>query len=176
MNIDGTAYVMKIMAALLGRRAVARSVGNVRDMSLVEPFRFAPYDETRDIANIVVDGSPNASTVLTLTHGPGIEQPTGLAADLSAEMVFNYLDAPPMHPAAALVTNNHFDQDGLVGLHTLISPEISLQHRDQLIDVAAAGDFATYRFRDTQHISLRRGIGNQPVGHFDRLRPRFRRR
>lgn len=44
--------------------------------------------------NIVVDGSPNAGTVLTLTHWPGIAQPARLGADLSAEMAFRYLGAP----------------------------------------------------------------------------------
>ena len=117
-------------------------------------FRFRPYDDTEDVANIVVDGSPNASTVLTLTHWPGIAQPHGLGANLSAEMVFRYLDDPPEHLAAEFVTNNHFDQDGLVGLHALIDPEASLRHREALINVAAAGDFATYRFRSSARASM----------------------
>lgn len=116
-------------------------------------FHYAPYEETIDVPNIVVDGSPNKSTVLTLTHWPGIEQPPGLAADLSAQMAFNYLDVAPAHPSAAVVTNNHFDQDGLVGLHALIEPEISSIHRERLVDVAAAGDFGTYRFREAARAS-----------------------
>jgi hypothetical protein len=34
-------------------------------------LRFEPYESTTGIPNVVVDGSPNASTVLTLTHWPG---------------------------------------------------------------------------------------------------------
>lgn len=117
-------------------------------------LQFCPYEETRTIANVVVDGSPNESTVLTLTHWPGIEQPAGLAADLSAEMAFNYLDARPNHPTANVVTNNHFDQDGLVAMFALIDPQRSLGHRQRLIDIAAAGDFATYEFRDSARASM----------------------
>ena len=60
--------------------------------------------------------------MLTLTHWPGYPQPEGFHFDLSAEMAFHYLDEPIDHPPADLVTNNHFDQDGLVGLHALIDP------------------------------------------------------
>ena len=121
-----------------------------------ERFRFHPYEETAEEAlpNIVVDGSPNPATVLTLTHWPGIGQPSGLGADLSAQMAFAYLDQRPAHPPASFVTNNHFDQDGLVGIHALVEPDLSLAHRDELIDVAACGDFATYRFRQSARASM----------------------
>jgi hypothetical protein len=109
--------------------------------------RYDDYEASLDTPNIVVDGSPNESTVLTLSHWPGIPAPAGLARDLSAEMAFSYLDAPPDHPAADIVTNNHFDQDGLISIFALIEPDAALPHRELLIDVAAAGDFATYRDR-----------------------------
>jgi hypothetical protein len=92
--------------------------------------RYLDYEASRDVANIVVDGSPNESTVLALSHWPGIPAPPGLARDLSAEMAFAYLDATPDHAPAEIVTNNHFDQDGLVSIHALIEPELSLAHRE----------------------------------------------
>jgi hypothetical protein len=100
----------------------------------------------------------------------------GLAADLSAEMVFRYLDQPPEHDPASVVTNNHFDQDGLVGIFALINPEEALRNRDLLIDVAAAGDFATYRFRAAARASMtlwsyaqadRSPLGSQLDGPYD---------
>lgn len=118
------------------------------------PLEFRPYEEAVSVPNIVVDGSPNESTVLTLTHWPGIAQPQGLGADLSAEMAFNYLDRPQPHPPAEVVTNNHFDQDGLIGINALLDPDWSQQHRDRLVDIAAAGDFATYRHRDAARASM----------------------
>ena len=110
-------------------------------------MRYEDYEASTTSPNIVVDGSPNAGTVLTLTHWPGISAPAGLARDLSAEMAFAYLDDPPGHPPADLVTNNHFDQDGLISIFALTRPDEAGPHRDLLIDIAAAGDFATYRDR-----------------------------
>jgi hypothetical protein len=88
-------------------------------------FTFVGYPQSAAEPNVVVDGSPNDATVLTLTHWPGFPQPEGFQFDLSAEMAFHYLDAPIDHRPADLVTNNHFDQDGLVGLHALINPELA---------------------------------------------------
>lgn len=118
------------------------------------PLRYAGYDESLGAANIVVDGAPNDSTVLVLSHWPGIPQPPGLTGDLSAQMVFAYLDDPPQHEPVEVVTNNHFDQDGLVGVHALVEPEASLRHRALLVDVAAAGDFGTFRHRDAARASM----------------------
>jgi hypothetical protein len=117
-------------------------------------FRYAGYQASETEPNVVVDGSPNEGTVLTLTHWPGYPQPDGYQFDLSAEMAFHYLDAPLDHAPAEIVTNNHFDQDGLVGLHALIEPEQSLHHRELLIDVASAGDFATFRDRRAARASM----------------------
>ena len=116
--------------------------------------RFSGYEDCRDVPNIVVDGSPNAATVLTLSHWPGIEQPTGTKGDTSAEMAFAYLDEPIEHEPAAVVTNNHFDQDGAVGLFALVEPEDALACRELLIDLAAAGDFGTYRHRNAARASM----------------------
>jgi hypothetical protein len=123
-------------------------------MTTPVPLRFLDYDSSRHVPNVVVDGSPNESTVLGLTHWPGIAQPAGLGDDLSAQMAFRYLDDPPAHAPAEVVTNNHFDQDGLVSVHALVDPETSQRHRDLLIDVAAAGDFGTYRFREAARASM----------------------
>jgi hypothetical protein len=135
--------------------------------------RFVGYAESEGVPNIVVDGSPNRSTVLALTHWPGQPQPPGLGADLSAEMAFAYLDRPPDHPPATAVTNNHFDQDGLVAVFALVSPDEARRHRDLLVDVAAAGDFATYRHRAAARASMAIAAyadpGTSPIG--DRLRP-----
>jgi hypothetical protein len=105
------------------------------------------------VANVVVDGSPNDATVLTLTHWPGIGQPAGLAADLSAQMAFKFVRSGESVDAD-VVTNNHFDQDGLVALYALIEPDEALRHQDLLIDIAAAGDFATYRYRQAALASM----------------------
>lgn len=121
----------------------------------MRPLRYLPYDETIGVPNVIVDGSPNAGTVLTLTHWPGIASPPGVEADLSAQMAFRYLDAgADGHGEAEVVSNNHFDQDGLIGVFALAHPDAALPHRDLLEDVAAAGDFGTYRHRHAARISM----------------------
>jgi hypothetical protein len=119
------------------------------------PLRYQPYEESVDHANVVVDGSPNPSTVLCLSHWPGIPVPPGTEADLSAQMAFRYLDlGADHHGDARAVTNNHLDQDGLVSVFALTRPEEALAHRAFLEDVAAAGDFGTFRDRDAARVSM----------------------
>src|SRR5881394_2281888 len=55
------------------------------------PLRYLEYEASRSVPNVVVDGSPNESTRLTLTHWPGHRAPDGFADDLSAQMAFRYL-------------------------------------------------------------------------------------
>ena len=117
-------------------------------------FTYAGYSASEAVPNVVIDGSPNAGTVLTLTHWPGYPQPTGYHFDLSAEMAFHFLDAPIAHPPADVVTNNHYDQDGLVGLHALVDPEQSVIHGELLIGIASAGDFAKAHDRRAARASM----------------------
>ena len=119
-------------------------------------MRYVEYEASATEPNIVIDGSPNDGTVLCLTHWPGIECPApGMADDLSAQMAFRYLDSDmALHGDAEVVTNNHFDQDGFVGVFALVHPEIALPRRELLLDIAAAGDFGTYRDRRAARISM----------------------
>ncbi len=71
---------------------------------------------------MIVDGSPTSGTILCLSHWPGIGSPPEFAADLSAEMAFLYVDGGSGAESAAAVSNNHFDQDGLVGVYALSAP------------------------------------------------------
>lgn len=117
-------------------------------------LRFVPYAEAAREPNVVVDGSPNDATVLTLSHWPGVPAPEGLADDLSAQMAFRYVDAgAALHGPARVVSNNHFDQDGLVGIVALVAPDWALRHRELLVEVARAGDFATTRSRTAARLA-----------------------
>jgi Family of unknown function (DUF6687) len=95
-------------------------------------------------ACITVDGAPVRGTVLTLSHWPHTPTPAELAEDTSAEIGFRYLEDPRPWPDAELVTNDHFDQDGLVAAFTLVDPEEAFRRREVLCEVASAGDFATF--------------------------------
>lgn len=121
---------------------------------MAPPLTFVPYSELGGRPNVIVDGSPAEGTVLTLSHWPHSPVPTELEADLSADIAFAYLDRFDLHGDAEIISNNHFDQDGLVSIIALSDPELAAAHRDLLIDVAAAGDFATYRSRTAARISM----------------------
>src|SRR5688572_4361463 len=116
-------------------------------------MHYVPYNQAT-IPNVVVDGSPNAHTLLTLSHWPRSGTPAELKADTSAEIAFKYLDSAAFHVECDVATNNHFDQDGLVGLFVLIDPLTAVRHRELLIDVASAGDFGVFKSRDAVRINF----------------------
>ena len=116
--------------------------------------RYRAYGELAGIPHIVVDGSGQDGTVLTLSHWPGMPTPDALRADLSAEIAFAYLDHPELRSDAAFVTNNHCDQDGLVSVYALTEPEAALARRERLIDIARAGDFGRFHDRDAARAAI----------------------
>lgn len=121
----------------------------------MSPLRYAGYEWAADVPNVVVDGSPNAGTVLVLSHWPGMVSPAGVEADTSCQMVFRYLDqGADLHGGARTVTNNHFDQDGLAGIYPLTDPEDGLRRRAQLEGLAAAGDFGLATDRTSARVSM----------------------
>ena len=111
------------------------------------PFEFVPYEALGESPNIIVDGAPNDFTVLTLSHWPKSGTPIELKRDTSAEIAFAYLDTPTFHRNVDVISNNHFDEDGLVGLFTLLDPQLAQKNRELLIEVGTAGDFCTYTNR-----------------------------
>ncbi len=117
-------------------------------------LHYAPYGDLGDAPSVVVDGAPAPGTVLCLSHWPGIDSPPEFAADLSAGMAFRYLDAFDRHGEARVASNNHFDQDGLVGMFALVSPDEARARRDLLLEVARAGDFAVTSSRTAARISM----------------------
>lgn len=117
-------------------------------------MEYRPYGELRDVPHLVVDGSAQPGTRLTLSHWPGADCPEPLRADLSAEIAFNYLDHPDLHLDVGYVTNNHFDQDGLIGVFALTRPDDARPYRDRLIDIARAGDFSRFHHRDAARAAI----------------------
>ena len=115
-------------------------------------MKFSPYDKAASVPNVIVDGAATEQTVLTLSHWPKSGTPAALRGDTSTAIVFNYLDTPRFQVHADAVSNNHFDEDGLVGIFTLLEPEKAQRHRDLLIDVAQAGDFGVFVTRDAARI------------------------
>jgi hypothetical protein len=89
-----------------------------------------------------------------ISHWPNSGSPAALSADTSAEMVLRWIDAGKDQQGADVVSNNHFDEDGLVSVWAITHPDAALAKRELLSDVARAGDFGTYRFRDAARLSF----------------------
>ncbi len=117
-------------------------------------LRFAPYEETAHVPNVVVDGRANPATVLTLSHWPQAPCPPDLRRDLSAQSALAYLEATSRHGDAELVTNNHFDQDGLMSVYALVDPVGATRRADILVEVARAGDFALTPSAEAARVSM----------------------
>jgi hypothetical protein len=129
-------------------------------MSAVTPGRGAwpaapayhPYQDLGELANIIVDGAPLKSTVLTLSHWPNNSTPEILKRDTSTEICFAYLDHPEFHLEVPAVSNNHFDEDGLFSMLVVSQPELAIAHRQLLIDASRAGDFGYFSSRDAARL------------------------
>ena len=117
-------------------------------------MRFVPYHQLEGQPHVVVDGGPTEGTCLTLSHWPGSPTPVDLLDDLSAQIAFRALDRPGLLDGIEIVSNNHFDQDGLVSADALIDPAAAGARRERAIDVARAGDFATFVDRDSMRLAF----------------------
>lgn len=106
--------------------------------------RFVPLHEVGARPHIVVDGPYGAGTVLGLSHWPNGGTPPELAADTSTEIVGRYLAAHPTGPPVALVTNNHFDEDGVLAAFLLLHPSDDPAIRARAVAAAEAGDFQVW--------------------------------
>ena len=117
-------------------------------------MRYLPYAAASSEPNVIVDGTANDRTLITLSHWRRSGTPAELMADTSTGIVFNYLDRPDLHVAADVVSNNHFDEDGLVGIYALLESDAAASRRDLLLDVAQAGDFGVFRSRSAARIAF----------------------
>lgn len=117
---------------------------------------YVPYHRLGGRPHLVADGPATDGTVLTLSHWPASPTPRPLRADLSAEIVFRWLDRRRRwwrRPPTA-VSNDHLDQDGLVSVFAIQSPAEALAREDLLCDLARAGDFAVFGHREAARASF----------------------
>ena len=120
----------------------------------VRALRYVRYEDLEGTPNVVVDGSAGPDTRIVLSHWPGSPTPDVVRADLSAQIALLALDHPELFDGIDAVSNNHFDQDGLMSVYALTDPEGASSRRDRVIDVARAGDFGWYESRDAARIAM----------------------
>ncbi|UCG72185.1 MAG: hypothetical protein JSV45_13190 [Chromatiales bacterium] len=122
--------------------------------SLPEPARFVPYGELGTQPNVIVDGPPQKATVLTLSHWPNNDTPAELKRDTSTAIAFAYLDTPALHREQTIVSNSHFDEDGLFSMFALVNPALATRYRELLVDASRAGDFGVFAHRDAARLAF----------------------
>jgi hypothetical protein len=119
-------------------------------------MRFEFYtDELENVPKLSVDGTVDNS--IHFSHWQGNTTPAELKADTSTEIALN-LAASPNRAALTngieLVTNNHFDTDGVLSVWTVLTGERALAYRELLIAAAEAGDFSEHSSDDGVRVSI----------------------
>ena len=107
-------------------------------------MRFEYYHAgLEDVPKLSVDGLvPNS---VHFSHWQGNETPAAVKADSSTEIALNVVASPAraeLTEGLELVTNNHFDTDGVLSVWTMLTGERALELRAALVAAAEAGDFS----------------------------------
>ena len=90
-------------------------------------------------------------SALNLGHWPGNSSPPEFKADTSTEMAFNLIESPDKQKYLGdieIVSNNHFDSDGVIAAYVLLWPDDALSMKNALIDIAVTGDFMEFTTED----------------------------
>ena len=110
---------------------------------MVRRFTFVPFGgHARDDA-IACDGLVPGAT-LDLSHWSGNRTPAEYRRDTSTESALAYAADPRADAALGVVSNNHFDTDGLLSVWALVEPEAAQRRASLLVAAAEAGDFGAW--------------------------------
>ena len=119
-------------------------------------MRFEFYTEALDnVPKLSVDGTVDNS--IHFSHWQGNTTPAEVKADTSTEIALNLVASPnraSLTNGIELVTNNHFDTDGVLSVWTVLTGERALAHHDLLIAAAEAGDFSEHSSDDGVRVSI----------------------
>ena len=107
-------------------------------------MRFEYYtDKLADVPKLSVDGTVDYP--IHFSHWKGNQTPAGVKADTSTEITLNVVAAPnrdELTQGIDLVTNNHFDTDGVLSVWTMLTGERALALRAKLIPQPKRATFA----------------------------------
>ena len=136
-------------------------------------MRFEYYTAALDdVPKLSVDGT--VSNSVHFSHWQGNETPAQLKADTSTAIALNLVAAPNRNELTRgieLVTNNHFDTDGVLSVWTVLTGERALDLREQLIPAAEAGDFSEFKNEAAVRASIVIQGSDQPVPDEDSHSP-----
>lgn len=114
-------------------------------------FRFVAFDDTvtakpfASIDGVMYPGHPHEK--MNMAHWPGNTTPAYLKAKTTVEMAFKLLRFPNWRKQfgdATVLSNNHFDTDGVLACWVLMEPEQALQNEARMIAAAIAGDYQVF--------------------------------
>jgi hypothetical protein len=119
-------------------------------------MKFEFYSEAiADVPKLSVDGT--VDNAIHFSHWQGNQTPALVKADTSTEIALNVAAAPnrdELTQGIELVTNNHFDTDGVLSVWTMLNPDRALPLRDKLIAAGEAGDFSEFSSVDGVRASI----------------------
>ncbi|HMG75544.1 MAG TPA: DUF6687 family protein [Pyrinomonadaceae bacterium] len=119
-------------------------------------MRFQYYSNSiADVPKLSVDGT--VDNAIHFSHWRGNRTPKSVKADTSTEIALNLVAAPNREELTGgidLVTNNHFDTDGVLSVWTVLTGEPALELHDKLISAAEAGDFSEMSTEDGVRASI----------------------
>lgn len=119
-------------------------------------MRFEFYsDAIAGVPKLSVDGT--VDNAIHFSHWQGNQTPQSVKADTSTEIALNLVAAPnrdELTRGIDLVTNNHFDTDGVLSVWTMLAGERALELREKLIAAAEAGDFCELSSKDGVRASI----------------------
>ena len=127
-------------------------------------MRFEFYHEGLAGAPLLsVDGTVEGA--LHLSHWEGNRTPEELRADTSTEIALNFAEWPRREEWARgvrIVTNNHFDADGVLSVWSVLNGERALDLRSELVSAAEAGDFSEFPNENAVRVSILLQGGDNP--------------
>jgi len=136
-------------------------------------MRFEFYHSGLDaVPKLSVDGT--VDNAVHFSHWQGNQTPAELKADTSTEIALNLVAAPnraELTRGIDLVTNNHFDTDGVLSVWTVLAGERALELRDKLIPAAEAGDFSEFTNENAVRASIAIQGSDQPPPGEDSASP-----
>ena len=101
-------------------------------------MRFEFYsDAIAGEPKLSVDGT--VDNAIHFSHWQGNETPASVKADTSTEIALNVVAAAnrdQLTQGIDLVTNNHFDSDGVLSVWSMLNGERALELREKLISAA----------------------------------------
>lgn len=99
----------------------------------------------------------NFPAKLQISHWPGNSTPDELFADTSTEMAFKLIESERKDEylkGINVISNNHFDSDGVIAAFVLINPAFAVDNKQMLINIANTSDFYEFTTEDALKIDI----------------------